>query len=474
MRPIPHDIVVIELGLEEDRTFPEEEPSDYDLAARPSAIVFRGMIADLVYQRVATMRELAAEAGHLALDGTTALLFQRHAEDLTPGVFLLTGGIASPRSSRVLSAGPGDFHLPGGAAEFRSAWAVSAGPGAFLAQGWGASFRSSNEFNAGVFDVVGRPAGLAVSRGLIGGAGDLTLSGASAGLPIEKSEPFSTGVWALAGTSAALSVDRGLDAQPGAIQLMGGEVTFELDRPTSDPNRIVWNSTSRLGEVELITAEPAALAYSPELQALVLRTNAGGATSRAYFRWKGKHRDGTYRYLTALLGTQPSSATRRGPLPFVRASFGETDKLLKNGYLTGPMIVSGATDRFNLEKAVAGAETHIIAENANRTGIPPWGAWRWMEIRVIGSTIAHRTYAAGVDEADRPAWQEVTDATYPQGADHGLGYQQGSSGNYLAVAEMEFIPTDDVMTNELANNKAMWSGSPPVSNTILNNRAVWS
>lgn len=219
------------------------------------------------------------------------------------------------------------------------------------------------------------------------------------------------------------------------------------------------------------------LTYSTESGRGAARVYAPGtfaAGTRVYAAWANHFGDGTYRYLTQLRGTAPSSTTRRGQLPFARANF-DSAGVLQNGYLTGPRVASGVTNRYNLLKAVAGVETQIIAEDSNRAGT--YNTWRWDEFRVLGSSIAHRTYLEGTVEASIPAWQEIADTEIAQGDTklHGIGYQKGAADNSLHIAEMHFIAAPpSEMTNTITSNLATYKGDVlPASNVIINNKAVY-
>ena len=247
--------------------------------------------------------------------------------------------------------------------------------------------------------------------------------------------------------------------------------------PPVDPNLIVFDNEASLSRVSIISApDTLTLAEADGRKFAVLATNISGNGTRAYMIWDGKTEDGTYRYLVAQEGTQPSSSTRRGPLPFVRAEFNLTAAGISKGYHTDGQIVSGATNRFNLIRRDPGVDVPLITEDFNRVGT--WGEWRWAEIKVEGSVISHRNYPELTAEGSIPAWQSVTDTTYASGL-VGLGHMQGSGiTNKLRIQEARFIPSGAVpptpLSNIIANNKATFAGTPPASNTIISNKAKWT
>lgn len=342
------------------------------------------------------------------------------------------------------------------------AFILRAGEGAFIMNGGAAAFRTLwGDFGAD--------------------SGSFSVGG---GVVVFKSDyqPFDAdpGSFLLIGNAQAMSMEYTLEASGGVYTLIGHDAQFfgEL-APTVDLNHVTFANDARIDEFTLET--PGALKLwntDAGRGAMVLRANANGSATRAYLSWNDMHANGVYRFLVSLQGAQPSSSIRRGPLPFARASIDEAG-VLQDGYLTGPGLVSGATDRYNLLRADDGVETQIITENVNRNG--SWGSWRWVEIKVSGNQISHRTYAEGTLAGSEPAWQTVTDNTYPTGGLHGIGYQQGASSasgqpnpNVLYIAEAIFVPDTPAMTNVIIGNLAMWTGTPPTTNSIVNNKAVYT
>ena len=260
---------------------------------------------------------------------------------------------------------------------------------------------------------------------------------------------------------------------PAAYTAAVGNLEFVEEM---NPNTVVFDSEGKLAFVTpLSRPDTHTLTWASSINgksAAVLnnRTNQPSASSaRGWLVWNGKTQDGTYRYLVMLSGTQPSAGVRRGPMPFARASF--TDYFIQDGYHTGPQIVSGSTDRYNLIRQDDGVETKIITENVNRQG--PWGGWVWVEIHVDGDQISHRMYAETAT-APLPDWQVVTDANYPTGL-FGVGYQQGATNNYLAVAQMEYYPVTAEMTNVIEDGQmAAYENNVIVANSIVDNKARWT
>lgn len=469
MKPIPHDIVVIELGLEEQKFFEEERTTEYDLSARPAAIAFRGFAATIVYQRITTDHVLEAASGEFNLSGTPAEIGKATREDFGPGAFTHVGMPAIPAAQRREQAGPGAFALAGVGVGFRHRYGIPLWPGAFDLAGLSASFRASSEFSAGEFHIVGLPIHVTAARMLSAAPGAIALTGGPARFTFDKTESFGPGAFSLTeGSTVKIGVGRPMSQESTPVfEMIGSPVTISYEAQDGDENHIVFATSSRLTAVELLNASPATLVHATVdgRGAAVLKSgDLYSATARSFVVWKGKTQDGIYRYLTSMRGTAPASAVRRGALPFARADFTDLGAI-RNGYMSGPHIASGATNRFVLNRVAAGVETNIIAENSNRLGT--FNQWRWWEIMVRGGAISHRSYLEGTSEESIPTWQTVTDTTFGTGGLHGVGYQQGAGNNSMAIAEMQYIPFEVTMANIVGeDNLAYWTGISVSSNTV--------
>lgn len=154
-------------------------------------------------------------------------------------------------------------------------------------------------------------------------------------------------------------------------------------------------------------------------------------------------KDGRYRALVRMSGTEPGITAQRGPELLIRTAL---DAIIgpgtENGYAVGPWAYSGS-QRQRIRKLVDGTITSVMQLGTN----PPFAhnEWFWIDATIHGSIIRARLYKDGDPIPTNPQlWGN--DATFD--SDHG---QYGFDGRFslgltidLAELHYEYVAQPDI------------------------------
>lgn len=213
-------------------------------------------------------RSVTANAGTYALSGGTAVLKVARNITANAGTYGLTGGNAVVTVQRKLTGNAGAYSLSGGSATLTK----SAGAVAYALTG-----------DAGVYSLTGGTAGLVVNRSLVGDAGSYSLTGGDAVLTKTGITAYTlladAGVYALSGGDAVLSWSGEVQVRQGGLGKLRAQLRKTETEEQKRLRREAQGIIQRIQQGEVLPDEAADV--SKQLQEQIARLEIQAAQYQA-------------------------------------------------------------------------------------------------------------------------------------------------------------------------------------------------